>query len=395
MKNTLISLGLVAFATAVLPSCKNEPKPTSSATEPNLPAPPDSPKPEMYLYAVGVDKLNLREEPNKNSKVVVQFPEGDFVEGSGEVSSNKEEVTLRNIPYKEPYFKVKSTTPEQHTGWAYSAALLPVYAGPRATSPDLGKISQFSMFLHTLDTKKLDSGKKAWSYAVQNLSGAQGTLADASLILLEQFLSRMDNEGNYYELTEKLNWTPEDEEAVFKNKFDMNKYPLTKQLSESGFRLAAGEGMIFPVVDWQKLGAAFNSRVTPPMKNYIEQNILEQKEPMWSDGGIIIPLEQVADRAVWWETFNKSNPYFVRSAETKHSQQYMRNALLFGESNTPAFDYETNMPTEDSKRVWAYIQQKYAGTELSRIIKDLSELLAAEGGKRTPKVEAWMNKYLE
>ncbi len=387
---------LFAFlAFVLLLACKNDSKQAnnSSVQETSLPTPPPSPKPEVYLYAVTVDKLNLRDQSNKNGKVITQFAEGDFVAGTGEVSANKEEVTLRNIPFNEPYFKVTSTTPEQHNGWAYSAALVPVYAGPRATSPDLGKLVQFSTFLKTLSVKKLDSGKKAWDYVSQNLSGAQGTLADAVFILLEHFLFRMETEGDFYVQTEKIKWEDGDYEAIGKETFDMKKYPITNSLAENGFRLEEGEGMVFPIVDFAKLGAAFATKVTPPMKNYLEQSILEQKDRIWDDGGIIIPLEQVADRASWWEKFNQANPYFVRNEETVNSQRSLLFILICGADNTPVFAGETESVSEDFKKVWGYVQQKYAGTELGRSVKEMADLVTAEGGKRTKKVEALMQKY--
>ena len=263
--NSIKIFSLVAFTAALLFACKNDLKQavtTPPAVETSLTTPPASPKPEIYLYAVAVDKLNLRDQSNKAGKVITQFAEGDFVEGTGEISANKEEVTLRDIPYNEPYFKVTSTTPEQHNGWAYSAALIPVYAGPRATSPDLGRLVQFSTFLKTLNFKKLDSGKKAWDYVNQNLSGAQGTMADAAFILLERFLFRMETEGEFYTMTEKIKWTDVEYSAIDEDKFDVNKYPATRQLSENGFRLEVGEGMVFPIVDWTRLGSAFKSDAT-------------------------------------------------------------------------------------------------------------------------------------
>jgi hypothetical protein len=343
---------------------------------------------------VTVDKLNLRDQSNKNGKVITQFPEGAFVEGLGEVSANKEEVTLRNIPYNEPYFKVTSTTPEQYNGWAFSAGLAPIYAGSRTTMPDLGKLSQFSNFLKTLNVKKLDSGKKAWDYVTQNLSGAQGTLADATFILLENFIFRMETEGNYYELTDKIQWADADYEAISKETFDMKKYPGTKTLAENGFCLAQGEGMVFPVSDWSKFGAFFANKVTPPMKNYLEQSIREQKEQMWDDNGIIIPLEQVVDRAAWWENFNKANPYFVRSEEAQNAQHSLLFMMICGANNTPVFAGETETVSEEYKKAWAYAQTKYAGTELGRSVKEMADLVTAEGGKRTKKVQDLMEKYM-
>ena len=186
----------------------------------------------------------------------------------------------------------------------------------------------------------------------------------------------------------------EDFEAVNNDKFDMNKYPETRSFAANGFRLEQGEGMIYPIVDWNKLGAFFVNRVTPPMKNYIEQSITEQKELMWDDGGLIIPVERIADRAAWWEQFNKSNPYFVRSEETQNHQRGMLSALIWGADNTPAFNYEDQTLTEEFKKAWAYTLQKYPGTETAKAVKEISDLMTTEGGKKTKKVEEAMQKYV-
>lgn len=386
-----VSTGLAILC---LISCKNDSKPVPSAAEATQPTPPPSPKPEVYLYMVNVDKLLLREQPSKSSKAITKFPEGDFVEGAGEISTNKEEVTLRGIPYKEPYFKVSSTTPEQLSGWAFSAALLPVYAGSRTTLPDLGKLSAFSNFLQTLDVHKLDSGKKAWDYTSANLSGVQGTLADACFILLEQFLFRMETSGDLYQVIEKIEWQEADYQAVEKETFNMKQYPATQALALNGFRLEQGEGTIFPVTEWAKFGDFFGTKVTPAMKNYIEQSIAEQKNLISDDGGIVITLESVADRAAWWEKFNQANPYFVRSEETQNNQHGLIFTLICGANNTPVFTGEPEAVSADFQKAWVYVQQKYAGTELGRAVKEMADLVAAEGGKRSKKVDTLMQRFM-
>jgi hypothetical protein len=379
----------------LLSACGSDSPPANTAATPAVSTEDPKIKPEVYLFATTVDKLNLREEPNKNGKVITQLAEGDFVESTGEVSVNKEEAQLRGITYLEPYFKVTSTTPEQHNGWAYGGALQRVYAGSRPNSPDLGKLSQFTMFLKTLDAKKLESGKKAWEYVKTNLGSANGSLADATFILLEQYLFRMEREGEFYTLTEKIAWTDQDYMDIHDNKFDMNRYPATKPLAENGFRLATGEGMVFPVVDWNQLSAFFSGKVTGPMAVYIKEETTESNETMYNDGGIIVPLQEIADRAAAWEKFNKDNPYFVRKEETLESERWMRLIMVNGSDNTPTFDYETQMIRDDFKNAWVYIAQKYPGTQLAAVTKELSDLCASEGWKRTKKVEDWQVKFAE
>lgn len=373
-------------------ACKQDNKQSANAgTQPAS----EPVKPELVLYVTTVDKLNLRDQPNKNGQVVVQLAEGVFAEGTGEISEHKEEVMLRGITFMEPYIKVTTTTADPKTGWAFGGALQRVYAGTKANAPDLDKLTQLTTFLKTLDTQKLDSGKKAWDYVAANFSSATGSLADASFLLLEQFLFRMEREGEYYKMTEKITWKPGDYEAIDARKFDMGKNPVTQSLAENGFELAQGEGMVFPVVDWNKLQAFFGTKVTPVMKTYLDQEVLESNRQAWDDGGIIIQIEELADRAAFWEKFNRENPYFVLHEQTLESERWMRLVLVNGADNTPVYDYENQEITEEYKKVWTYIQQKHAGTVLAKTTKEIADLCAAEGWKRTKKVEEWQTKYAE
>jgi len=396
MKTTKLFLGCVLTATLFI-ACNSDTSASKRSGVAQDALPPVQPvpnaKPDIYLYLVTVNNLLLRDQPTKTgSKVVSKFQSGDFVEGTGEVSDKKEEAIIREIPMTEPYYRVVSTTPEQFKGWAFGGALLPVYAGDRRNSPDMGKLSQFALFLKSLNPKKLDSGKKAWDYVKSNFANANGSLADASFIMMEFFLRQMIAEGEFYTMTEKIQWAEEDYNLIDANKFDVNKYPATKSIADNGFSLAVGEGMVFPMVDWQKLNDFFASKVTPPMKAFINQTLLEDKAQAWSDGGIIIPFEQIADRGVFWEKFNRENPYFPMHQTTRESERWMRLVTLNGDSNTPTYDTETNAISEDFKKMWAYVLQKYPGTELAKSVKEISDLAAAEGWKRTKKVEAFQTK---
>lgn len=385
----IATLSLLAFAACKQDANKAQTTHQASAPPSDDATPPPSPKPEIYLYFVTVDNLLLRDQPTqKGSKVVSKFKMGEFVQGSGETSPNKEEATIRGIPITAPFVKVTSTTPEEHTGWAFGGALRPVYAGPRATTPDLGRLTQFSIFLKNLNIKQEDSGRKAWEYVKTNFANTKGTLADAVFILLEDFLHRMEVENEYfYKTTEKIPFTDEEQSAVYEQKFDANRYPQTKNLLVSGFRLMSAEGSIFAEADWRQFEAFFAERVTPAMKKYIQQTRAEQEEQAFGDGGIVILLEKLVDRAVFWEKFNRDHPYFVLYEETLQSQNWTLEALFNGANNTPVFDYENGALNEDFKKGWDYAQRQYSGTRVGKSAKAMSELVAAEGGKRTKKVE--------
>lgn len=370
---------------------------TGTVETPEAAAPPAASgvavvKPEHFIYLVLYKDLRLRDQPSTTSSVSSKLQLGELVSGTGEASMQEETVELRGISMKSHYFKVRTAAGKE--GWVFGAAVQVIYAGTTTASPNMEKLQTLSGFLNGLNAKKLDSGKKAWEYVRKMPADNNPAANDAAFILLESFLRRMELEGDFYAMTDKMTWEEADYEAIHNNSFDMNKYPVTKQLAASGFALVQTEGSVFPVCDWVLLQQHFASRVSPNMKAYIEQSVLEQQLTAWSDGGIVISLESLADRAVFWETFNQNNPWFPYKLETDESQRWLTNALVLGGDNTPVFNYETNEVNEDFRNVWNYVQKKYPGTAVASRVKAFADLCASEGWKRTPKVEEFMGKLL-
>ena len=130
------------------------------------------------------------------------------------------------------------------------------------------------------------------------------------------------------------------------------------------------------------------------MKSYLLQQVEEQKVNAFEDGGIVIGLDTIVDRAIFWEKFNNSHPYFVLSPETKGSEGWLRVAVLSGLDNTPAHDYETNKPNESYAKIWAMVIEKYPGTKLAKAVKEITDAYAAGGGVKNPKVEDVINRYI-
>ncbi len=394
MKINLLALASTAALVCALTACNSEPKATTATAPPGeLPSAPASPKPEVLLYATVYDAMLLREQPDQAAKVVEKLPFGEFLEGTGEQSAKKISAELGRVQWNEPFLKAQHLSPQENTGWIFGGGVQIVYAGSRTTSPDLGRLVQLTSRLKSLNPKLVSSGAQAWNYLLTNLQDAKGTLADAAFILLERYLRRMDAEGDFYKFTETMDPSPEAYKAIVDGNFDMTKDYKLKSLLAAGFRLDAAEGMVFPVPDWRNFSKTFAPNVTPPMKKFIEQQTHEHMERESEDGGIIITLEELADRAFFWENFNKENPYFVLGEYTREHERYGRFIITNGENNTPSFEGENGAPVEDFKKVWVYILQKYPGTKLAARVKEFTDLVAAEGGKQTAKVRAAQEAY--
>jgi hypothetical protein len=53
------------------------------------------------------------------------------------------------------------------------------------------------------------------------------------------------------------------------------------------------------------------------------------------------------------------------------------------------------MATAEAKAFWAKTLQQYPGTQLAASVKAFTDLLQAEGWKKTPKVEEYLTKKAE
>lgn len=386
----LLLLGAFLFS-----HCKNENTATKSTSLPTSPGTSvktptsNTAKPEIYLYATIYNNMQLRESDNLQAKVVEKLSLGEFLEGTGEKSATPVEVQLGGMNYLEPFIKSTHLTPEEKSGWIYGGGVTTIYAGPRSDAPDIGKLSLFSILLRDLDVKKMDSGKKAWDFVRSNFATTKGPTADAAYILLERFLSRMEFEGQLYKLTEKVAILNDDWQKINDGTYDFDKNKVFKSLGEAGFRIVSGEGMLFPIPDSRQFNAFFGPKATPAMAQYLNQDMVEQNKTENSDGGIIIPLEEVADRGIFWENFNTANPNFVLHPITLEHEKWRRLSLVNGADNTPVFNSETKAVSDDFKKVWAYILQKYPSSKIAKDVQEISALVAAAGGKCDAKVEKW------
>jgi hypothetical protein len=156
-----------------------------------------------------------------------------------------------------------------------------------------------------------------------------------------------------------------------------------------------GEGQVFPITDFKKLHAFFALKCSPAFKIFLDQELLEFSNQAWDDGGIVVPLEQIADRAIFWEKFNQTNPYFLLKDRTQESERWTALVVHNGANNTQVYNYDTKEVMDDYKKLWAYVVQKYPGSAWANSVKTLQDLYAAEGWKLTPKVEAWIKDYTQ
>lgn len=166
-----------------------------------------------------------------------------------------------------------------------------------------------------------------------------------------------------------------------------------ENIKRAGFTFGSAEGMLFLVADTEIIEQYFKAYLTPATKQFFDQFAMEVNRPYTEDGGIIIPLNEVADRLAFWDSFIQKNPgsIFVGKAEAK-KDEYLYN-LLIGQNNTPAFEYETEKFSPDFKAAHQYYISKYSETSSANVLGDYLELIEQNGSKQTEAVRAFSEKY--
>lgn len=346
-------------------------------------------KSEVALYTAVMNDLRVREQANLTANVTEKIRFGEILTGTGEISAHKDSAMINEMPYKEPWYAIK--TPSGKSGWVFGGGIQAIYKGEAKEAPDAALLTKFYTHLNTLNINDVNSGKKGVDFVTQNFQTANAATYDAACEAYFDFLWKMQFE-KVSKMTDKVKFSNKDMEDIWKDKYDMSKTPNTKLLAENGFRLETTEGTIFPIADWEFVKKHFYSHVSTPMQNYITQTVNEQKEPLSSDNGLVIPAKEVVERAVFWEKFVTASPNFFLTKNIKEHAKSFCSVLIAGMNNTPTFSHEKNILMPEIQQAYDYLLKEHPTTQAAKTIGAFYELVKAEGMKKTPKVEAAMNK---
>ncbi len=363
-------------------ACKNETKSNTSSTANDT---------QVVLFANRLKDVRLRETPDKKSTTLMMLPVGAILTGLGEESKNKDTATLRGIYYESSYKKVK--TADGKIGWIFGAITDCIFNGKVSEQPDLQVISNFYTYLDKLNSKQLTNASVAQKEFSEKILPLNTASADAGFFALTNYMNRvaMDNSA----FLEKVEFTDSDAEGIWKHTLDHNKYAQTKKIAEQGFRCATVEGYNFPEVDWTALKNKFATKLSSTTQSYVNQTIVENDNPAFEDGGFIIPIDEIGNRAIFWEEFNKANPNYFQNEWAKSNQRNLTNDLIMGANNTPAFDYETQKMNEEFEKAITKIIKNHPNTQTANKLGEFYELVKKEGKKRTPAIEAYLKKLEE
>lgn len=151
---------------------------------------------------------------------------------------------------------------------------------------------------------------------------------------------------------------------------------LVQTAFDSGYKLDAVEGSIFPVVDYS-YQKRYKASLTKEMNDYITLSAVESDKPTASDGGLMITWDELAKRAIMAEAFvqqYKDSPEreVVQSLYlTRYLEMYIN-----GSYNTLVYDYETYKILDEVKASYDKTVKESPDSVVGQLSAHFLELLA-------------------
>ena len=128
----------------------------------------------------------------------------------------------------------------------------------------------------------------------------------------------------------------------------------------------------------------FKDYLSDDYKEYLKIIVKESEEPFASDGGVIIPVDELGDRIIVWENFMKKYPNLDKKLKNLINKELLeyRNAYILGLDNTPTMDdgkilNENNIefnrfikkyPNSPTTEIIKYLQKNYQNKDIQSVI---------------------------
>jgi hypothetical protein len=159
---------------------------------------------------------------------------------------------------------------------------------------------------------------------------------------------------------------------------------------DKGYKLETSEGMYYPVMHYEGF-KIFKPSVTKDIAAYIDIMATESNQPSVSDAAIVISWTELTSRALAIEDFVTKYPASNRSTALQKELLIATSRLLYGTSNTPAYDYDEQVIKPEVKKAYENaLKNSKVDTRILSILEKLLQLLNSTNNKFTPVIEKFL-----
>ncbi|MDJ1494398.1 hypothetical protein QNI19_15750 [Cytophagaceae bacterium DM2B3-1] len=284
-----------------------------------------------------------------------------------------------------------SNSKETNTQTDSTTAGTPSSDSTAVTNP---KLSEYVQYLANLNDSTAESATKAAQKFQEIFKGSSPALCDSAFVFFNTFYEKLGTRLDEVHASDTTNYDSLIVDPTAKPvPLSAKLTAYNQKLTQNGFQVAMTEGTTYIKQDRELIAKWFYTMVSPTMKSYLTQLNKENKEGFAEDAGINIPITSLADRVIWWEKFNQTNPTFVFAERSKDLYQNYLFYLLKGMDNTASY-YQDEAgkvtPDQEFMNAYTYVLSKHPNTETAKLVKPFQAALAQHDVK---KAESLLKQY--
>ena len=166
-------------------------------------------------------------------------------------------------------------------------------------------------------------------------------------------------------------------------------------LTARGIWWRRAEGSITFASNEAPLLARLGPYLTPAMQEFLRQRVHEQVHRVADDAAIMIPVNELAERALWAERFLETHPgSIVHDVVLSHFEWYLA-VYVGGLPNTRPFELRTGVVRADWRESFEAVASERGNTTVGRVASEYLGLLEASGFTRTAETDAFVREMWE
>lgn len=148
------------------------------------------------------------------------------------------------------------------------------------------------------------------------------------------------------------------------------------QLRQNGFRVSMSEGNHYVDEEAYFLLSNFSGFTSDGIVEFLTIRSKDIKEGFAEDAALIITWDKIGDRIALWDNYINKFPGYpeAKEAKTLLNDAYIP-AYVVGANNTPAYDFESRMISNQVKQSYEQFMQKYPNSSYYSFIKGYYDIL--------------------
>lgn len=223
------------------------------------------------------------------------------------------------------------------------------------------------------------------------LSALEDAQTEGLQSLLDRYFSGNNQEqiAGIYEIGDSL------EELINKAK-DADLKALLQETLDSGYQLNTAEGMFGPELDYRR-AAQYSDIATADTAAYLKLKSAESEQASQRDAALVIPWEELLNRAVAAEEFLNNYPDSSSREDAAAMFSNYKTTVFLGANNTPLFTYESKVMDKEARKAYTDALSGDAAAE-GTLLGDLKKFMdeaAKSNYKLTDSLEQFRDQLIK